>query len=38
MKITGQGTREMFDRYHTVDAEDLSDEVGRMQDYLVGNR
>jgi hypothetical protein len=34
MKITGQGTHEMFDRCKTVDAEDLSDAVGRMGRYL----
>ena len=38
MKITGHATREMFDRYNTVDTEDFSDAVGRMEDYLVGNR
>ncbi len=30
MKITGHSTREMFDRYNTVDAEDLNEAVGRM--------
>jgi len=38
MKITGHATREMFDRYNSVDVEDLSDAVGKMQDYLVCNR
>jgi hypothetical protein len=35
MKITGQGTHEMFDRYNTVDTEDFSDAVGRMGRYLM---
>jgi integrase len=38
MKITGHSTREMFDRYNSVDVSDLSDAVGKMQDYLVCNR
>ena len=28
MKITGQGTHEMFDKYNTVDAEDLTEALG----------
>ena len=34
MKITGHSTREMFDRYNSVDVEDLSDAVGKMGRYL----
>jgi hypothetical protein len=34
MKITGHATREMIDRYNTVDAKGLSKAVGRMGKYL----
>ena len=34
MKITGHSTREMFDRYNTVDAEDARRAVDQMQAYL----
>jgi integrase len=34
MKITGHSTREMFDRYNSVDVEDLSEAVGKMGRYL----
>jgi hypothetical protein len=30
MKITGHSAREMFDRYNSVDVEDLSEAVGKM--------
>lgn len=31
MKITGHSTREMFDRYNTVDEGDLREAVDRMK-------
>jgi hypothetical protein len=34
MKITGHSTREMFDRYNTVDEEDARDAVGKLHYYL----
>jgi hypothetical protein len=34
MKITGHSTREMFDRYNSVDDEDLSEAMGKMGRYL----
>ena len=34
MAITGHSTREMFDRYDTVDAEDAQRAIGQFGDYL----
>ncbi|UCD87279.1 MAG: hypothetical protein JSV01_05860 [Desulfobacterales bacterium] len=34
MEITGHSTREMFDRYNTVDAEDARRAVEPLQAYL----
>ena len=34
MKITGHSTREMFDRYNTVDADDARQAIEQMQGYL----
>ena len=34
MKITGHSTREMFDRYNTVDVEDARRAMEQMRDYL----
>lgn len=34
MKITGHSTREMFDRYNTVDAEDARRAIDQMQGYF----
>jgi len=34
MTATGHSTREMFDRYNTVDAEDIRRAVDQMQSYL----
>ena len=34
MAVTGHSTREMFDRYNTVDVEDTRGAVNRLQDCL----
>jgi len=34
MKITGHSTREMFDRYNTIDQEDTREAVGRLETFL----
>ncbi|MCP4682630.1 MAG: tyrosine-type recombinase/integrase, partial [Desulfobacterales bacterium] len=34
MKITGHSTREMFDRYSTVDADDARQAVEKMSSFL----
>jgi len=34
MKITGHSTREMFDRYNTIDQEDTRKAVGRLETFL----
>ena len=34
MEITGHSTREMFDRYNTVDAEDARQAVDQLQSFL----
>jgi integrase len=34
MSITGHSTREMFDRYNTVDIEDTRQAIDRLRDYL----
>ncbi|MEE9566751.1 MAG: tyrosine-type recombinase/integrase, partial [Desulfobacteria bacterium] len=34
MEITGHSTREMFDRYNTVDAEDARRAIEQLQTYL----
>jgi uncharacterized protein (DUF433 family) len=34
MEITGHSTREMFDRYNTVDAEDVKQAVDQLQKFL----
>jgi len=37
MKITGHSTREMFDRYNTVDEEDIRNAIDQLQEYLSPN-
>ena len=34
MEITGHSTREMFDRYDTIDIEDTRQAIGKMQNFL----
>jgi hypothetical protein len=34
MEITGHSTRQMFDRYNTVDVEDTRQAVAQYQDFL----
>jgi hypothetical protein len=34
MEITGHSTREMFDRYNTIDEEDIRRAIGQFQGYL----
>lgn len=34
MEITGHSTREMFDRYNTIDEEDTKKAINQLQDYL----
>lgn len=34
MEITGHSTRSMFDRYNTIDLEDIKHAVDQLQDYL----
>ena len=34
MKITGHSTREMFDRYNTIDEEDARKAVNELEEYL----
>jgi hypothetical protein len=34
MAITGHSTRSMFDRYNTIDGDDLRQAVGQMGSYL----
>ena len=34
MEITGHATREMFDRYNTIDLEDVREAITRMEDFL----
>ena len=34
MKITGHSTRQMFDRYNTIDMDDTREAIGQLQDYL----
>ena len=38
MEITGHSTRTMFDRYNTVDREDVQNAVGQMQGFLADVR
>jgi integrase len=33
MKITGHSTREMFDRYNTIDADDAKDAMKRFRNF-----
>jgi hypothetical protein len=35
--VHSSGAGQMFDRHNTVDAEELSEAVGRMEDYSVYN-
>jgi integrase len=37
MEITGHSTREMFDRYNTIDHEDKTQAVRQLQGFLKGN-
>ena len=34
MEITGHSTRQMFDRYNTIDIDDTRQAIGQLQDYL----
>lgn len=34
MEITGHSTRQMFDRYNTIDIDDTRKAIGQLQDYL----
>jgi integrase len=34
MEITGHSTRQMFDRYNTIDMDDTRAAIGQLQDYL----
>ena len=34
MQITGHATREMFDRYNTIDSEDARRALSQLQDYF----
>jgi hypothetical protein len=34
MEITGHSTREMFDRYNTVDGDDTREAVNKLEDYF----
>jgi DNA polymerase III delta prime subunit len=34
MQVTGHSTREMFDRYHTIDTEDARRAINQLQGYL----
>jgi len=34
MEITGHSTREMFDRYNTIDEEDTRQAVNKLEDYF----
>lgn len=34
MQVTGHSTREMFDRYNTIDVEDTKQEIGQFQGYI----
>jgi hypothetical protein len=34
MQITGHATREMFDRYNTIDTEDARRAIDQLQDYF----
>lgn len=34
MDITGHSTREMFDRYKTVELDDLKDAVGKLAGFV----
>ena len=38
MEITGHATREMFDRYNTIDLKDARDAITRMEDFLGSQR
>ena len=35
MRVTGHSTREMFDRYNTVDAEDAKQAINQLRSYLL---
>jgi len=37
MEITGHSTREMFDRYNTIDADDARDALEKFSGYLNRN-
>ena len=37
MQITGHNTREMFDRYNTIDADDAKNAMERFEGYLDRN-
>jgi hypothetical protein len=34
MEITGHSTREMFDRYNTIDTEDVRKGINQLERYL----
>ena len=35
MKITGHSTREMFDRYNTVDKDDAKEAIRNFEDFFI---
>ena len=37
MQMTGHNTREMFDRYNTIDVDDAKDAIERFKGYLNRN-
>jgi hypothetical protein len=38
MEITGHSTREMFDRYNTIDANDAKEAIRKLEGFLHGEK